>query len=190
MEGGRIGAVQTQHGPVRAKEVILAAGAWSPQIGKRLNLRVPVEAAKGYSLTLPHQGDMPSAPMILTEARVSVTPLVDAMRFGGTFELSGLDGRVNGARIAGIVREARRYFPEVPEQTFEPQRFWSGFRPCTPDGLPLLGRSPHHKNLTLATGHAMVGISLAPVTGLLVSQMLTGSTPSIDCRPLALGRFG
>lgn len=187
-ENGRIQAIRTSEGRVHAKEVILAAGAWSSTIGKQLGIHVPVEPAKGYSVTFEVSDNRPEVPFILTEEKVSVTPLGNRMRFAGTLELAGFDSRVDRRRVGPILKVAEEYTDFNPEQ-LEEENVWVGFRPCTPDGLPIIGPVPEYENLTLATGHSMMGISLAPITGQLVAEHLVGDPPSVEMAPLHVRRF-
>ena len=186
-DGKRITAVQTTRGEFRAKQVIIAAGSWSPVVGRDLRLKIPVQAAKGYSLTVPRPKTSPSIPLILGEARVAVTPMGDLLRFAGTLELAGLDLSINRRRVDAIARAAKEYL-RVGDIT--PTEIWRGLRPCTPDGLPIIGRTRAFENLILATGHAMLGMSLGPITGKLVAQVANNTKPDIDLHPLRLERFG
>jgi D-amino-acid dehydrogenase len=172
-----------------ADEFVLAGGAWSPGLARALGLRLPMQAGKGYSLTLPHPRQVPGVPCIFTEARVAVTPMGGALRFGGTMEIGGLDGGINAARVRGIINAVPRYFPEFTPGDFAEVQPWCGLRPCSPDGLPYLGRAARFSNLTIATGHAMMGLSLAPITGCLVGQLIAGERPSHDLGLLAPDRF-
>jgi D-amino-acid dehydrogenase len=129
-------------------------------------------------------------PSILVEARVAVTPMGSALRFGGTLEIAGLDAPVDPARVRGIVRSVPRYYPEFRESDFDGIQPWSGLRPCTPDGLPYLGRPSRWSNVVIAAGHAMMGLSLAPATGELVAQLVGGERPSIDLALLDPERHG
>jgi D-amino-acid dehydrogenase len=147
-----------------------------------------MQAGKGYSLTLDAPRVRPRVPAILSEARVAVTPMGDSVRFGGTMELSGIDTSVDPARVRGIVRAATRYYPALTEGDFEGVPASCGLRPCSPDGLPYVGRAGRHENLCAATGHAMMGVSLGPITGRLVAEILSGEEPSIDIRALSPDR--
>lgn len=186
---GRIRALETSGGAWTADEVVLAAGSWTPELGRQLGLRVPVQPAKGYSVTVTLDGG-PRLPVLLTEAKVAVTPLPGGrLRFAGTLELAGLDASVDERRVRAILRAVPTYLRLDAVET-DPSEAWVGFRPCTPDGLPLIGRAPTVDNLTVATGHAMLGITLAPVTGDLVAALVTGAPPPFDPTPFRLGRFG
>jgi D-amino-acid dehydrogenase len=187
---GTITAVQTAKGEIEAAEVVIAAGAWSPQFGKMLGLKWPVQPAKGYSVTFDQAGPKLRIPMILSEAKVTITPMGERLRFAGTLELAGLDSSINRRRVASILKVVPSYLPDVDPEAIGEADIWSGFRPCTPDGLPLLGRPKGWQNLVVATGHAMIGITLAPITGQLVAEIVHREPPSIPLDRLAVDRFG
>jgi D-amino-acid dehydrogenase len=182
-------AVVTDGGRLPADEVVLAAGVWSGRVARQLGLRLPMQAGKGYSLTVPRPRQQPRMPMLLHEARMAVTPIGDSLRFGGTMELTGIDEGISPSRIRGIVRSVPEYFPAFEPADFEGVRPWVGLRPCSPDGLPFLGRSRRHDNLTVATGHAMMGLSLAPITGVITTDLLLRRRPAVDVTALAPDRF-
>jgi D-amino-acid dehydrogenase len=184
----RVVAVDTTRGEIEAGEVVLAAGAWSPALGRDLGLRLPIQPAKGYSVTCRRPADGPRIPVLLGEAKMAVTPMADTLRFAGTLELAGLDLSVNRRRVAAVVRAAGHFLPGADRLPVV--EIWRGLRPVTPDGLPIVGRAPGWDNVILATGHAMIGISLGPVTGKLVAQLAGGQPPLVDPRPLRLERFG
>ena len=167
--------------------MILAAGAWSPAVARDLRLKIPVQAAKGYSLTMPRPETGPAMPLMLGEARVAVTPMGGLLRFAGTLELAGLDLSINVRRVDAIVRAAEAYLQI--ERVAPNEEPWRGLRPCAPDGLPILGRTRAYENLILATGHAMLGMSLGPITGKLVAQVAFGEKPEMDLHPLRAERF-
>lgn len=188
--GKRIRSAQTHHGPIPAKEIVLAAGAWMPTLGRLLGMKVPVEAAKGYSVTLTTEQPLPQIPAILSEAKVTVTALGQKrIRFAGTLELAGLDSSVDVRRARSILRAVPHYLPDFDVEAFEPSTMWSGFRPCSPDGLPILGRVAGWQNLSVATGHGMMGVTLAPVSGELIAQTLCGEALPIWFDALGLSRF-
>jgi D-amino-acid dehydrogenase len=172
-----------------ADEVVLAGGSWSPRLAPELGLKLPMQAGKGYSLTMTKPRELPQLCSILTEARVAVTPMGDTLRFGGTMEIAGLNEDINPVRVRGIIKAAVRYFPKFTTDDFAGIRPWRGLRPCSPDGMPYLGRTAKFSNLTIATGHAMMGLSLGPVTGRLVSEILSGEKPSFDLTLLNPDRY-
>ena len=164
---------------LEADEFVLAAGSWSSALARSVGLRMPMQAGKGYSLTMPQPRQSPRMCAVLTEARVAMSPMNGALRFGGTMEICGLDARVHPARVRAIIDAIPRYYPDFSDEDFADVRPWCGLRPCSPDGLPYIGRCARFPNLTIATGHAMMGVSLAPITGKLVAQTLSGERPDI-----------
>jgi D-amino-acid dehydrogenase len=186
--GDRIRGIETTRGAIEADTVVLAAGAWSPEIGRVLGLRVPIQPAKGYSLTYRRPTRGPNIPLLPAEGRFAITPMDRFLRFGGTLELAGMDLSVKRRRVNALRRNALRCIEGVDE--LELLEIWRGLRPCTPDGLPLIGRSARFGNLVLAAGHAMVGMSLGPMTGKLVAQLAAGVAPPPDVRLLDPERFG
>jgi D-amino-acid dehydrogenase len=180
VDGSRITAVRTNRGEFSADDYVLACGSWSPRAARDLRLRLPMQAGKGYSLTLTHPRRLPTVCSILTEARVAVSPMGSSLRFGGTMEIAGLDETISPARVRGIIKAVPEYFPDFAPGDFQNIRPWCGLRPCSPDGLPYLGRTERYSNLVIATGHAMTGVSLGPITGKLVAQILSGERPAIE----------
>jgi D-amino-acid dehydrogenase len=168
---------------------VIAGGAWTPELTRTLGVRVLMQAGKGYSLTLPAPRQLPEVCSILTEARVAVTPMGDSLRFAGTMEITGLDTSVNPRRVRGIVQSVPHYFPAFRPEDFRDVPVWRGLRPCSPDGLPYLGRFAAFSNLSLASGHAMMGLSLGPVTGKLMAELLSDEPPSLDLVLLRPDRY-
>jgi D-amino-acid dehydrogenase len=185
--GRRISAVRTTRGEVRADEVVLATGAWSPALARDLELRLPIQPAKGYSLTFKSPAAPPELPLLLMEAKVGVTPMGSELRFAGTLELAGMDFSINERRVAAIRRGASEFLEGT--ESLELLEVWRGMRPCTPDGLPILGRPARFENLVVATGHAMIGISLGPVTGRIVADLVEGRALGVDVSALSPSRF-
>lgn len=181
--------VQEAPSEMEADEFVVAGGAWSPSFAKELGLNLPMQAGKGYSLTLPQPPQLPQLCSILTEARVAVTPMGTSLRIGGTMELGGLNEDINPRRVKGIIRSAQRYFPRFSEADFQGVAPWCGLRPCSPDGLPYLGRTGRFSNMTLACGHAMMGLSLGPITGLIVARIIDHEPEGFDLLLLKPDRF-
>lgn len=177
------------HETVQADEVVLAAGAWTGRLARLLDLYLPMQPGKGYTLTLERPSQRLNVPAILTEARVAMTRMGERLRVGGTMELSGFDDGANERRVQGIVEAVRRYFPGLSATEFAAPARWHGFRPLSPDGLPYLGRAERYANLVIASGHGMMGLSLAPVTGKLVGELVAGERTSLDVRALAVERY-
>jgi D-amino-acid dehydrogenase len=186
----RIRAVATRDGEeIEADEFVLCGGAWSPSLARALGLRLPMQAGKGYSLTLAKPRQLPEICAILTEARVAVTPMGGALRFAGTMEIAGLDEGINPVRVRGIIAAATQYYPEFNVSDFDGVAPWRGLRPCSPDGMPYVGRTAKCTNLAIATGHAMMGVSLGPVTGKLIAALLAGESPRFDMAQLSPDRY-
>lgn len=187
VRNGTVEAVQTTSGELRAGTVVLAAGAWTPVLARGLGLFVPVEGGKGYHVDLePATGD-PALPVWFYGTRVIATPLPGRLRLAGTLELAGLDDSVSSVRVDAIVKAVKRGLSGLEGRRV--LEVWRGLRPCSPDGLPIVGRSETRENVVLATGHAMMGLTLAPVTGRLVAEEISGEPSSHDLRPLRPGRF-
>jgi D-amino-acid dehydrogenase len=189
-EDRNIRAARTRGGAeIEADEFLLCAGSWSPGLARQLNLKLPLQPGKGYSLTLARPRQSPRLCALLTEARVAVSPMDAALRFGGTMELAGLDESINPIRVRSIAAAAQRYYPDLTPADFEGIRPWRGLRPCSPDGLPYVGRTARYSNLIVAAGHAMLGITLAPITGELSAQLLSGEPPGLDISLLSPTRY-
>ena len=187
--GSGLKAAVTPHGEVRADEVVVAGGTATAAMLHGLGRALPLQPGKGYSLTLERPPRRPTRSVLLGEARVAITPMGEALRVGGTMELGATGLEISPPRIRGILSSLTRYLPDFKAEQFAEIRPWSGLRPLTPDGLPYVGRWPGIPNLTVATGHAMMGLSMGPITGSLVSDIVCGRTPSVDVAPLAPGRF-
>jgi len=173
--GGRVSAVRLSNGEeIEGDEFILCGGSWAPDLVANLGLKLPMQAGKGYSLTLEKPHHQLTTPSILTEARVAVTPMGDTLRVGGTMEVAGRDLGINPVRVRGIIDSFCRYFPEYQPKDFAEVKPWSGLRPCSPDGMPYVGRTQKFLNLSVAAGHAMMGLSLAPITGKIIADTLSG----------------
>ena len=167
--------------------MILAAGAWSAPLGRALGLRLPIQPAKGYSITARRPDGFPEQPVQLSEEMVAVTPMGEHLRFSSTLELAGFDRRINQRRIDASRRALRTYVQGT--EGLEELEIWRGFRPLSADDLPLIGRTRRYGNLVLATGHGMLGMTQGPITGKLVAQIVAGDEPDLDLTPFSPGRF-
>lgn len=188
-EDGCVRSVTAGHAEYDVGELVLSAGSWSAELARKLGLKIPMQPGKGYSLTQPSPRRQLRLCSILTEARVAVTPMGTALRVGGTMELAGLNEEISPARVRGIARALPRYYPEFTAADFQGIKPWMGLRPCSPDGLPYIGRTRRCKNLLIATGHAMMGLSLGPVTGDIIGRLLDGEDPGFDLSLLSPDRF-
>lgn len=193
-EGRRVVAAVTTRGRLDVDEVVLAAGAWSAGLATGLGLTLPLQPAKGYSVTYRVPGTAPGPrlrmPLLPAEAKFAITPMGDWLRLAGTLELAGFDLSIARRRVEAIVRGARPYLaPGVLGDHLELVEIWRGWRPVLPDGLPAIGRPARYDNLVMATGHAMIGMSLGPVTGQLVAELVAGKPVSADLGLLQPDRF-
>jgi D-amino-acid dehydrogenase len=166
---------------------VLAAGAWTTGLAAQLGVFLPQEGGKGYHLDLAAVESDPRIPISMDEAHVIATPLPGRLRLSGTLELAGLDTSISRVRVDAIRRAAGRLLAIDDER--EEVDVWAGLRPCTPDGLPVIGRPFGVEPLVLATGHARKGLSLSPITGRLVAELVAGEPPSLDLGPLSPDRF-
>ena len=188
--GQSIIALETNEGEIEADEFVLSGGVWSEGLVKSLKLQLPLQPGKGYSLTLPNPIELPNVCSILCEAKVAVTPIGSGLRFGGTMQIGELNQSIDPRRVHGILKSIPYYMPRFRVQHFDGILPWCGLRPVSPDGLPYIGRTKMWKNLTIATGHAMMGISLGPITGELVNHVLHGRSTKINITRLSPDRYG
>ncbi len=188
LQGKTITGVHTTRGVYTADHIVLAAGAWTAPLAAKMGLRLPIQPAKGYSITFPRPGDYPELPLILDEAKIAVTPLGDTLRLAGTLELTGLDLSINQRRVQAILNNAEEYL-KVEFNQLPVIEIWRGLRPCTADGLPVIGPSKQVTNLITASGHCMLGISQGTMTGKLVAETVQGKDPSLALAPMSPDRF-
>lgn len=189
-DAGKIISASSGTTEFKGDAYVIATGAFSPAVARLTGLHVPLMPGKGYSFMVPQdEAKRMTIPSILCEARVAVTPMNGSIRYGGTMEVGKINRKVNMNRVKGIVESVPKYFrnfkPEVPVE----KDIWFGFRPVSPDGMPYIGLSKKYGNLAVATGHAMIGLSLGPATGKLIAEALNGSSISLDTSPFAVDRF-
>ncbi|HZG99993.1 MAG TPA: FAD-dependent oxidoreductase, partial [Flavisolibacter sp.] len=189
VEKGKIKKVHTENGEYDADLVVMAGGSWLPQLAKMAHLNIPLMPGKGYSFTQKDPVKKLRVPAILCEARVAITPMNGYMRYGGTMEIAPVNNKINLNRVEGIVQSVPKYFPGMQLDMPDKKDIWYGFRPCSPDGLPYLGRSRKIQNLIVAGGHAMMGLSLGPSSGKVVANLANGLQPEVDIRVFDPERF-
>ena len=189
VDGDRVNA-STSAGRLRARDVVIATGAWSPRLASAIGLpwlRKAIQPGKGYSITYARPSLVPKTPLMLRDRSVCVTTWADGFRLGSTMEFSGFDTRLNERRLAALERGAREFLhepvgPQVRER-------WYGWRPMSRDDIPLIGRAPGHRHLWLATGHGMMGVSMSTGTGQLMADLIQGRQPAVDPAPFDPARF-
>ena len=185
----RVTGVLTAKEKLDFDEIVIAVGAWSGVLSEKLGISIPLQGGKGYSMLFEGLGEKVNIPAIMLEARATATPMGNALRCAGTMEIAGLDLSVNINRVKGIVQGVNSFYPDLKIELPKKEAIWSGLRPCSPDGLPYIGRVEHLKNVTIATGHGMMGLSLGPATGKLVSEIISQHPLSMDIAALNVGRF-
>lgn len=178
ISNGGVIQVHTNHDSYPSEEVVLASGAWSQGLSKKLKLNIKVQAGKGYRINVSRPTGI-CIPAILMEAKVAVTPMNGFTRFAGTMEFSGVNHTIRQERVNAIATAAESYYDGLKIKESELLASQCGLRPVSPDGLPYIGRTSKYKNLTIATGHAMMGWSLGPATGKLVSEIISKKEPSM-----------
>ncbi|WP_295796495.1 FAD-dependent oxidoreductase [Mucilaginibacter sp.] len=188
-DAGKITSVITKDAEYTGDSYLISGGSWSPGIAKLAGLSIPLMPGKGYSFMVNNPVKKMTIPSILCEARVAITPMNGGIRFGGTMEIGKINKQVNMNRVKGIVESVPKYFPEFKLDVPAEKDVWFGFRPCSPDGLPYIGVSSKYKNLAIATGHAMIGLGLAPATGKLIADAFNGEKPVIEAGLFSPNRY-
>jgi D-amino-acid dehydrogenase len=187
---GKISKVITPKGAFAADEIVLATGSWGRDTAKLLGINIPLMPGRGYSVTLENSPYTINYPSVLVEGRVALTPMNgNKIRFGGTMEITSHKTPPRMSRVQGILDAVKRYYPEFDVPLPPKEKVWYGYRPCSADGLPYIGRVKKYRNLTIATGHSMLGLSLGAGTGKLVNELINHSTLSMDIQPFAVERF-
>jgi D-amino-acid dehydrogenase len=185
-EQGRARAVQTSRGEQPAEAFVVATGAWTPFLSRELGCTIPIQPGKGYSITMPRPAKCPTLPLLFEEHRVAVTPFRSGYRLGSIMEFAGYDTTLPRARLDLLKSGASHYLQEPYCDPVEEE--WFGWRPMTPDSVPIVDRSPTLANVWIAAGHNMLGLSMAPATGKLIAELIQGVPPHLDARPYSARR--
>jgi len=190
-KGSSVVGVQVGDRILESDQLVIAAGSWTPQLTKGLGTKLLLQPAKGYSVTIPsaeHGGvdTRMHMPCLVTDEKISITPMPGGIRFSGTLGLQGYDLSVDERRAAPIRRHAARY---CGAEHVAPLATWAGLRPASPDGLPYAGRLPSMDNVWVASGHGMLGVTMGPITGRLIADQIGGNEPTIDPSPFRVDRF-
>ena len=187
---GKITHLITDKNEYAVDKVILATGSWSRAVGKQLGLKLPLVAGRGYSVTLENSPYKLNYPSVLMEGRVAITPMDgNKIRFGGTMEITSHKTPPRMNRVQGILDSVKKYFPDFDVALPPIENIWYGYRPCSADGLPYIGKAGKWENVVVATGHAMVGLSLGAGTGKLVDEIISDKKLSMDISPFNPDRF-
>ena len=183
----KIESLHTSRGACQSGHYVLATGSWSPALAKMLGLRLPIQPGKGYSITYEKPEGCVETSLVLSEASMAVTPWESGLRLGGTMEFSGYDERINTRRVEALKRGASKYLRSPGEVLIQDE--WYGWRPMTPDGMPVIDHSVKHDNLVIAAGHNMQGMGMSPITGDLVTRLVAGEDTSLDMSYYSAKRF-
>lgn len=179
---GRITGLKTERAAYQADEYVLAAGSWTSGLGKKLGLKLPLQAGKGYRINMEAPTGI-TMPAILMERKIAVTPMEGFTRFAGTMEFSGINHKIRKERVEAIVQGVEQYYIGLKVSEADKNNAQCGLRPVSPDGLPYIGRPKAFKNVVVATGHAMMGWSLGPATGKMVTELISGEKTAMDIAP-------
>ena len=179
--------IPTSRSPLEADAFVIAAGAWSGLLAERFGISLPLQAGKGYSITITPPAVNLNGPVYIPERKIVTSPFAGALRIGGTMELSGVNDDLDERRIGAIRRGAERFLPGSLEGAGASE--WVGMRPLMPDGLPVIGRAPGYDNLYIATGHAMLGVTLAPATAQAIADLILDGHTSLPIGAFAASRF-
>lgn len=189
-KGKTITGIQTNQAVYPTDAVVLATGSWSRELAAKLNISLLLMPGRGYSVTLENSAYKLNHPAVLVEGRAALTPMDgNKIRFGGTIEITSTKTPPRMNRVEGLLQAVKRFYPEFDVPMPAIDQIWYGFRPCSADGLPYLGRTAEWSNLVVATGHSMVGMSLGAGTGKLVSELIAEKPTSMDIRPFDPNRF-
>ena len=186
-QGNQVVAAQTSRGEISADQYVFALGAWSAKWGRELRCFIPVEPGKGYSVTMQRPSLCPAHPLLFPEHKVAATPFADGYRLGSMMEFAGFDETIAEKRIQQLRTSAEPYLLEP--HTSRTRETWFGWRPMTWDSLPIIGQTPNLQNAFLATGHNMLGLSMAPGTGRLLAELMRGQKTHIDASAFSPNRF-
>ena len=189
VNNNKVESVKSNDESWSADYVVLSAGSFSSKLVKQIGLKMPLMGGKGYSYTLEPSQKKPSVPAILIEARIASTPMGEKWRFGGTMTVTDSNRFINKKKLNAMARDVKNYYPEYESSWVNGCKPWVGLRPLSADGIPYIGSFKKFPNLIAATGHAMMGISMAPVTGEIVNNIISGQKPNFNLNMLSPDRF-
>jgi D-amino-acid dehydrogenase len=184
----KVTGIKTDNLQIKSDEFVIATGSWTQQLVKKLNTKIPVQAGKGYRINVAKETGI-KIPSILIETKVAVTPMNGFTRFAGTMEVDKINHKINPVRVNAIAKAAEKYYDGLKIEQSDIDNAACGLRPCSPDGLPYIGRLSKVKNVTVATGHAMMGWSLGPATGKLISEIISDKRTSLNLHPFHVERY-
>lgn len=181
-------SLETEHGTFDFDQLAITAGFWSRELMEQLKIKLAVQPGKGYSFKVNTVRPL-HYPALLADANVAVTPMGGSMaQFGGGMELGFGDLKIKRARIQQIIKAVGQFYPSEKGLNITTEKIWQGHRPCSFDGLPFIGQVSAFPNVYVGTGHSMMGVTLAPATGLLLTELISGMKPSQDLKPFRIDR--
>ena len=190
-QNGVVKKVITKSNAYEADEVVIATGSWSREVAALLDVKIPLMPGRGYSVTLENSPYHLNHPAIFAEGRAAATPMLgNKIRFGGTMEVVSTKTPPRYQRVEGILQAVKRFLPEFDIPMPSTDKIWYGYRPCSADGLPYIGRISKFNNVVVGTGHSMLGLSLGPATGKLLCELIDEKKTSVDLSAFAVERFG
>lgn len=187
-EKNKIQKIKTNQGDLKVDNLVIATGSWTSELATSLRLKIPIQAGKGYSFNINQGKENLKVPSVLCEAKIAVTPFGQDLRFAGTMGIQGMSLKKNNRRIDSIKKAIPKYFSSINMDAVNASEAWAGLRPCSPDGLPFIGKGKQD-NTFIATGHAMMGMSLGPITGKLLTEMITDQKQSLNIDKLSPLRY-
>jgi D-amino-acid dehydrogenase len=188
VEKNEVRSLKTNKGNFEIDHLIVATGSWTPKLTGALGMNIPIQAGKGYYFNIDRGASKLTIPSILCEAKVAVTPFADKIRYAGTLGIEGLSLEKNEKRIAAFKNSIPNFFPDTDVDQIKRSVAHAGLRPCSPDGLPFIGRA-RQENVIIAAGHAMMGMSLGPITGKLVTEIYTDTKTTLQIDQLSPARY-
>jgi len=187
---GKVEKILLENGSqLTVDNVLFSCGSWTGKLFQKLGMKLSLQDGKGYSITLNQPKLRPKIPTVLSESKVAITPMGNDLRIGGTLEISNFSKLINKKRLEGIIESVPRYYPDLEIEMPQSKDVWYGYRPCTPDGMPYIDQSSNYKNLYVATGHGMMGMSLGPATGKMISEIFLNKKTAIPKELMHLNRF-
>jgi D-amino-acid dehydrogenase len=186
----RINKVMTADKMFEQDEIVIATGSWGRETAKLFGTRIPMMPGRGYSVTLEDSPYKVNYPAVLLEGRAAITPMDgNKIRFGGTMEITSHKTPPRMNRVQGILDAVKRFYPDFDMPLPPKEKIWYGYRPCSADGLPYIGRIKKYNNVTVATGHSMLGLSLGAGTGKIVDEIVNNKASGMDIKPFTVERF-
>ncbi len=184
---GTTAAIRTNRRLHPTQRVVIAAGAWSHRFSAALGSPVPLESGRGYNVTLTDPGlEFEHLVISRDKAKFTLASLSVGLRVGGTLEFAGVDAAPDYRRAKAALESVKRVFPQVHTESYA---MWCGDRPMTPDTLPVISPSPRHPDVFYAFGHGHLGLTMAGITGKVISELVSGRTPTLDLERLRVDRF-